>query len=368
MARKQASDRWWFHLHTWIGLKLSILMSFVLITGTLAVFSYEIDWLLNPEMRASESVIEPNWGAAFDTLRAEYPDVDLLSLDRYAGSWFALQAVLNTRWEEIGRLWFDPVTGHLNGSTAWFNVQRFFRMTHRHLMLPTRIGIPIVSALAIPLLLSLISGLMIYKKFWRGFFHLPRTKRKTRIWVGDLHRWLGLWSTWFVLLIVLTSVWYFVEVMGGAAPRFPESAAPATREAVLPATLNGAAINEMVAKARQELPGLSVQRITFPQSPEGKVLVQGALTATLVRPRSNVVTFDPITLEVLGTYRGEDLNIHQRISEMADPLHFGYFGGLWTKAIWFLFGCAMSALSITGCVIYGKRLLPTRRQLSKALA
>ena len=51
-----------------------------------------------------------------------------------------------------------------------------------------------------------------------------------------------------------------------------------------------------------------------------------------------------------------DLNAHQRISEMADPLHFGTFGGYWTKIPWFLFGLLMTALSVSGVAIYALRI------------
>ena len=48
--------------------------------------------------------------------------------------------------------------------------------------------------------------------------------------------------------------------------------------------------------------------------------------------------------------------MHTRISEAADPLHFGYFGGITTKILWFLLGLSMSAMALTGVVIYSKRL------------
>jgi uncharacterized iron-regulated membrane protein len=75
-----------------------------------------------------------------------------------------------------------------------------------------------------------------------------------------------------------------------------------------------------------------------------------------VRERANSVATDPATADVLQVLRGEELTVHQRISEMADPLHFGYFGGYWTKVPWFVFGLLMTALSVSGIAIYGLRV------------
>ncbi len=40
----RVARRVWLNVHRWFGLKLSILMSFILITGTLATVSHEIDF------------------------------------------------------------------------------------------------------------------------------------------------------------------------------------------------------------------------------------------------------------------------------------------------------------------------------------
>ena len=47
---------------------------------------------------------------------------------------------------------------------------------------------------------------------------------------------------------------------------------------------------------------------------------------------------------------------------VTDPLHYGTIGGLWTKAIWFLFGLLVSGMAITGFMIWGSRTLRNARQ------
>ncbi len=42
-----------FRLHSWIGIKLSILFFIVCLSGTLATLSHEMDWLFNPAVRAA---------------------------------------------------------------------------------------------------------------------------------------------------------------------------------------------------------------------------------------------------------------------------------------------------------------------------
>ena len=41
---------------------------------------------------------------------------------------------------------------------------------------------------------------------------------------------------------------------------------------------------------------------------------------------------------------------------MADPLHFGNWGGMSSKVIWLLFGILLSTLSVTGAYVFAKRV------------
>ncbi|GAA0752067.1 MULTISPECIES: PepSY-associated TM helix domain-containing protein [Sphingomonas] len=339
----------WWRVHSWAGLKLAIFMTFVLATGTLAVFAHEIDWLVTPAMRATpQSGPKVSWGTlAAAAVRAE-PKGRLQTLYAPIDPWFTAEA-----WVDMGggaprRVYLDPWSGRVAGTRGWANVHRFLRQVHRHLMLPTRIGIPIVTTLALLLLASLITGLVTYKKWWRGFFRMPRGGDLRRV-TGDVHRLGGLWSLWFVTLIAVTGLWYLVESLGGnaAVPELP------TSEAVV-SIPTGAALDRLVSMAAQARPSLKIREIRFTK--RNGVILLGQDRAWLVRDRANGIAIDAATGKILASLDGRNLNAHQRISEMADPLHFGTFGGMPTKILWFLFGLILTGLSVTGTIIYAKRL------------
>jgi uncharacterized iron-regulated membrane protein len=110
----------------------------------------------------------------------------------------------------------------------------------------------------------------------------------------------------------------------------------------------------LVAIARRAKPGLDILEVRF--TPKQGVIFLGQDLAWLVRDRVNGVAIDPANARVTMVLDGTQLSVHQRISEMADPLHFGTLGGLPTKILWFVFGALLTSLSVTGTMIYALRL------------
>ncbi|SFG34319.1 Uncharacterized iron-regulated membrane protein [Novosphingobium sp. CF614] len=345
----------WWRVHQWAGLQLSLFLAFVLATGTIATLSHEIDWLLTPAMRVAPQETAPvSWGKLAASARDAAGDARIEWIYAPSEPWFAVEAVAEQPSGDRFRIQIDPWTAEVRGRTPWFNAQRLFRELHRNLMMPTAIGVPIVTALAFPLLASVVTAFWVYKKWWRGFFRAPRRRKGRRNdgrrFTGDLHRFVGLWSLWFVALIGVTGIWYFVEKMGGAAP------VPRPPEMLAPAQTSGTQLDVLVTKARQDFPDLHISSIGFPKGKPGGIVVMGQAKALLVRERANAVMLDPDSQAVVEVVRGEELSLHQRISEAADPLHFGTWGGLPARIVWFLHGAALTGLAVTGVLIYALRL------------
>ncbi|WP_262690146.1 PepSY-associated TM helix domain-containing protein [Kordiimonas aestuarii] len=371
VSGKQPKKRslWWV-VHHWAGLKVSLFLTFILATGTLATLSHEIDWLMIPEMRAeSENLPPASWGQMYDSAKAAVPEGRIERISAPYDFFFAAEAIaLDSSGNRI-RVQINPYSADVQGVTSWFNAQRLFRELHRHLMVPVKVGLPFVAILSVPMLASLVTAFWVYKKWWRGFFRLPRLRLPgrgkrmgdARRFTGDLHRFAGLWSLWFIAVIGVTGLWYLVEWGGGGAP----GALKPVRNLPV-AALDGDKLDRLVTSAQAAYPTLHVTSLYFPNNKRGGVVVMGQADAVLMRERANAVLVDPETGQVVQIQKGEDLSVHQRIAEGSDPLHFGTWAqghslSFGVRLLWFAFGAILTGLGITGVMIFSMRLKPADR-------
>ena len=203
----------WYRWHSLAGLPLAVLLCFIMLTGTLAVMSHELDWLTNPAVRAQPSNTPLNWPQYYRAALSSSDDNRIYQLAAPLHDGFAADTLLYDENNQRYHAYIDPVTYAHNGNGTWFNWQTLLRRIHRHLMMPLNIGLPIVSLTAFPLLLSLVSGLILHPKWWKGLWRLPR-KQNSRVFWGDFHRFSGLWSSWLLVVISITGIWYFAEKYG----------------------------------------------------------------------------------------------------------------------------------------------------------
>lgn len=326
-------------------------MAFICMTGTLAVIATELDWLVQPAMRVEPASRHASWGDMAQAAQAAYPGWTLLSITAPHASRFAAQALMRTPQGKQRFVWIDPYRAAVTGDTSWFSIQRWLRNTHRHLFLPTRYGVPLVSALSIPLSLLIVTGLVIYKRWWRGFLTWPRRGKRRLMW-GDVHRLLAVWSLWFAVVIAVSGLWYLIESLGGHAPPLPAITAKDAPRAAAP--FNAQTLDSAIARIRQQWPELDIRVLRL--EADGRAgQVEGQTAAWLVRDRANAIRL-PLEQGEPARRSAADLSVHQRISELADPIHFGSFGPWPVRVIWFLFGAALTALCLTGAYLYGLRI------------
>jgi len=295
--------------------------------------------------------------------REAYPQRQLFFISAPMYSNFASVALTVDPELGLRRTLMNPYTGEVIADMDWYaSAQRVLRDLHRYLLSPVG-GIYLVGPLAIVLLISVITALLFYRKWWRGFFKL-RVGNGSRAFWGSFHKVSGLWSLWFILLISITGVWYLAEAFLADINVDIQFDRPRVAEQQLlerKPTESMISPSHAIAIARQHIDNFRVTNMTLPRNQSTPYYLVGQTDALLVRDRSNHIFIDPVTAEVLRKQETADQTAFERWIDMADPLHFGNFGGtgasgLIVKSIWFAFGLLMCGLTVTGIVIFIKRI------------
>jgi uncharacterized iron-regulated membrane protein len=366
MQKKRSRAQLWFLWHSWLAMPLWAFLLFVCVSGTIAVMSNEIMWLTKPEMRASGAASAVPVKAMIAAAEATLPEARAKQVI-WRGDHMAVEVRLESADGRHGRAWVNPRTGTVQGVDFGPSFQSFFRALHGWL-LTYPIGWYAVSLLGLPLLGSLITGLVVYKRFWRALYQ-PRIRfnRGARILWGDLHRVGGAWALWFIALMSITGLWFLINTalwnlgkpLGGQRPevRVERQDVPNAQHEVRTDP------DRLLAAARAAVPGSRLTFLSLPESAYAPARVGGVGGQMPLLP--DTVLINPYTYQVMEVAGGLDRPPAQALGIIMRALHTGDFGGLTTKIIWCLFGLVLSILVLSGMIIWTKRTvkasIPTRR-------
>ncbi|WP_313702569.1 PepSY domain-containing protein, partial [Achromobacter sp.] len=195
-----------------------------------------------------------------------------------------------------------------------------------------------------------------------------RVGQGARIFWGDFHRLSGLWSVWFILLISVSAIWFLAQaILSDTATTISTQGVPAVvaRDQVPTVgageTVKRLPLDEIVAVAERELPGLETQHIFFPGNAYDPITISGRGAYPLMFQYAKINPYNGTVEEVR---RLSDRNGLEFFTESMRPLHTGDFGGFWLKLVWFLFGLLLTMMSLSGLLIWTKR---TAQATAKAL-
>lgn len=301
--------RTWFRVHSWLGVVTGLLLFVICWSGTVATVSHEIDWLLDPAKRVEPGERRSPWGDIEHAVRIAYPAAERMSFSAPLYSRAAAQVVVDLPHQKSLRVSVNPYTAEVLGDGSYFNVQRFFRSFHMNLF-SGKWGYYTVFSFGLVLLMSFVTPLVFYKRWWRRFFVL-KTDKGGRVFWSDVHKLVGLWSLWFVLAIAVTGVWYLFEALRSdvgdgkgvwtatfkaAVHRLPTLDATAPHG--VPLTLDA-----LLARAKQARPDLDIRNI---YDDSGYLYIDGQAEHYLVRDRANKLYLDPRDGRVVFDQRASD--------------------------------------------------------------
>lgn len=355
-----------FHLHLYTGLAAGLLVSLTGLTGSLLVFSHEIDALLYPavyhvappavpgERLAPEAILE--------RLQRLRPGVKVQSLmpPRDAHDPYEVRVKGDTR------LYLNPYTGALLAERSATDHPIGFLFSLHTKLLSGENGKNAVGIGGLLLLLMGGTGVVLW---WPGKSGVREgfTIRWGASWKRinfDLHRVGGIVTVLLLSLIALTGaamVWpepvtdWTYRLTGTRAPRKPASA---VRPGVRPRSLD-----ELLARADAALPGAVTTRITPAAKPTAAVVIRKKLPQELHPNGMSAVYLDQYSGAVLRIDNALQAQPAARVLNLRYPLHIGQYGGWPVRVLYVLVGLTPLLLFSTGCLMWWNRVwIPRRRR------
>ncbi|MGZ0783996.1 PepSY domain-containing protein [Pseudomonas sp. TKO26] len=364
---KKSRSKIWFLVHSWLALPIWFFVLIVCVTGTLAVVSQEIVWLANPDVRASKPSDDArplSYDQVVAAIKQAEPTTRIETIVTPDESHFALSVDVSYPDGRNVTVYVNPYTGVIQGVSPAFDFKAFTRALHGWWLVPFTNGYSwgwyLVSLLGLPMLASLITGLVVYKKFWKGFLKPTlRIRHGARIFWGDLHRLSGIWSIWFIAVISITGIWFLIRAILGdnQISISSEPIVPVIAREQVPNSADGnpppmIGLDQAISTATSRIPGFDISFVSLPSNAYSHLYVGGRGWYPLMYQTANI---NPYTGTLDTAHLLGDRNALEFVTESMRPLHTGDFGGIWVKLIWFFFGLVLSMMVLSGLLIWTKR-------------
>jgi uncharacterized iron-regulated membrane protein len=356
-----------FQLHLWMGLVVAAYVCVIGVTGAALVFRPEMQRATfteifdphRPPGRADAPI-----SAIVGSLQGTYPLYRIVGID-YPTARRGTYLSYLTKGSTLVTAFSDPVSGEVIGEmpkTSWITQLQDLHFD----LLGGTTGRVVNGIAAFALVLMFATGLVVW---WPGIARWTRalvvdfSKPWPRInW--ELHGAVGFW------LFALLMLW----AVSGVEFAFPRQFRKAVN-AVLPLTvartpestprpgptLRADALPELVATARQLVPGARMGRIVMPSTPKAPIQLLLAYKDHGDFDRSDEVMlyFDQYSGTLIARQDTAlvAMSAGDEVMKWMGPLHIGSFGGPGVKILWSVLALSFPVLAITGTIMWWRRVV-----------
>ncbi|MCG6205149.1 PepSY domain-containing protein [Rhodopseudomonas sp. HC1] len=350
-------------LHTWCGLVFGWLLFAIFVSGTLAVFRYEIDYWMMPELHVpmeSGDLV----AVGQRTLQSLAPGAARWLIELPADR----APVLRLRWQQGPKDRLKSIYVDASGQQLSPRETRGGSMIYRfhYGLLLGRAGIWIVGALAMAMLIGLVSGVIIHADIFRDFFTFRPLRPAPRAWL-DAHTVCGIAVLPFCLVITYSGlvIWWFIWMPGGidlafggdqagffraASPRAvaqpitsSEPAAPTDMSRTLARLQDTAPDRPIVTDISVRAPGTAAAKVEVSR-----------MSQRVLWGESDRLSFDGVSGEIIERTpeRGRPAFVTHRVFRIIHEIKFADLGLRW---IYFVMACVSSAVIATGTTLWGTK-------------
>jgi len=344
-------------IHSWLGLLAGIPLIIIAFTGSILVFKDEINDLLIPD----RVLVEPTdsgrlpLDTRIQALRDALPEHEVAGMAFYNEPERADFAyVIAHGDDEYLHVFQNPYTGEVLGEVKSTDAEIMGWVLELHYnLLAGHTGIAICGIIAVLLCLLGISGFFIYRKFWKNFFKL-NWKASARALTGNLHKKIGVISAPVFLILGFTggfwNLYHVIEEWGHEHHEEEDHGIHRYFNTEL-------SFDAMAAQTYDYIPDFEIHYLSFPWEEGAPIRYFGDFTeqSGFRSPYHSTVTFDAQTGEYMAHNPITDAPGWMQFYDSFTPLHYGTFGGIFTRILWCILGAAPGFLALSGFFIWFKR-------------
>ena len=342
--------------HSIAGLVVGAFLFLMGLSGAVLVFQHDIEDLQWEKYKSVSSAEDLNIDLGINTIQENYPGWDTRLIHFEAKE----SLVFNLR-KPTERLFvfIHPSSGEIIKEVNELTTFTRWLLKFHYSFQAGPAGRILVFFVGLLFLFSILSGLYLYRKsFFKTLFFKTRIVSKNkRTFYSSLHRIVGVWSLILNLLLVVTGVFlaWSVAAAGLKPPSTPETPIVTT------------SVEELLNKINIQNQDFTPTYIRLPLSAGGDLRVYGLYDddAFFFSEFYNSFLANYETGEITGKIRVQEADLKTQLSSTLIPLHFGQYGGIWSKILYCLTGLSGPFLSISGFIIWKKRN-DKRRYIHKA--
>ncbi len=360
-----------FKIHSWVALIAIIPLIVISITGSVLVFKSEIDGLLMPNSHFVVKALPER--LPIDKLIAKtertYPNYIVASWEIFNDDTADRVYLIKRGTEQWAKLHLNQYTGDILSEpvgtshyfTDWFLELHYTFLLNDFKNLPGQTGTVLGFFFAVFLLVLGISGLIIYRKFWRRLFSV-RWRATLQIVLSDIHKMTGVLGSPIIIILAITggyfnwAVWYH-EVI--------EHAQEEHYVLTNPLYSHDISLQQILDDSKKQISTFNGTFLVLPLEPDENITLFGEVSTTnpLASEYANTITYNKLTGEHMANWDIREVGIGWQVIDSFRKLHFGYFAGLVSKVLWAVIGLSPVWLAGTGFYLWFTRR--ARKKLSR---
>lgn len=332
--------------HSYLGIIAGIFLFALGITGSVLVFTHDIDRFINDQYVVETNTNELQLDRAIKEVQNIFPDWSTRIVNFKRGKTMLIDL---RQLEDRKYVFIDPVSGNIthvinanNQFTNW--LLKFHYSLHSGI-----IGRILILFAGSAFLLSLITGIILYRKVIIKIllFRIKIKSKKKRNYYSALHRYVGVWALLLNLILVITGLFLSYKVVTSGIQKAVKPSPPSITISV----------EKALKKVEAYYPNFTPTYIRLPSSESGNIMFNGIFKgdAFYLSEYYNRISLNYHTGEIISVNKISEADFTTKLYSSILPLHFGQYGGWIIKILYCLVGLSGPFLSISGYFIWLKR-------------